>query len=309
MSRYRTISLSLLLFCFQSAFAQKSFEFFALGDMPYHNPADIDKFKKLTDAINSEKPAFTVHVGDIKNGSTECSDEYFYMMLGLLNRFSRPLIYTPGDNEWTDCHRPGAGGYDPGERLATLRKLYFRNAQSLGRNPLQLKSQNLSSGYEQFAENAIWRNQGVTFGTLHVVGSNNNYKPEPSSNDEFLGRDAANLHWLTEIFTTARNNNDAAVVLVMHAAMPYASTEKNGFSNIVDRLRMEVTKFGKPVLLIYGDHHRFQINKPLMDSENNLIENFTALMVFGDREVNAVKISVEPRSREIFSFSEFRPVY
>ena len=29
--------------------------------------------------------------------------------------------YTPGDNEWTDCHRPAAGGYVPTERLARLR--------------------------------------------------------------------------------------------------------------------------------------------------------------------------------------------
>ena len=29
-----------------------------------------------------------------------------------------PVVYTPGDNEWTDCHRASAGGYLPTERLA-----------------------------------------------------------------------------------------------------------------------------------------------------------------------------------------------
>ena len=32
-----------------------------------------------------------------------------------------PLVYTPGDNEWTDCHRANNGAYDPLERLGVVR--------------------------------------------------------------------------------------------------------------------------------------------------------------------------------------------
>ncbi len=35
------------------------------------------------------------------------------------------LVYTPGDNEWTDCHRSNNGKYDPLERLAALRNGFF----------------------------------------------------------------------------------------------------------------------------------------------------------------------------------------
>ena len=35
------------------------------------------------------------------------------------------MIYVPGDNEWTDCHRANNGGYDPLERLAFLRAMFY----------------------------------------------------------------------------------------------------------------------------------------------------------------------------------------
>ena len=302
--------ISLLLIGTLPALAQKKFSFFAIGDMPYHNPEDIVKFKKLTQALNGEKTAFTVHVGDIKNGKTECSDQYFRMIRDLFNQFKAPLIYTPGDNEWTDCARPSCGGYDPAERLDALRKIFFKNDQSLGQKPLNLRSQHTSPGFEEFVENVMWRKEGITFATLHVVGSNNNLKVQgENTNEEFLKRDEANLHWLSEIFKNARAHNDVAIVIVMQAAMTYAHNVQNGFTNIVEKLRTEVKSFEKPVLVIYGDHHRFQISKPLTDPDENLIQNFTALMVFGDSDMNAVKIDVDPKSKQVFSFSEFLIAY
>jgi len=35
------------------------------------------------------------------------SDELVY---SLWSRYTKPLIYTPGDNEWTDCNKTGEGG-------------------------------------------------------------------------------------------------------------------------------------------------------------------------------------------------------
>src|SRR5690349_2205601 len=227
--------------------AQKPFDFFALGDMPYYNPEDIEKFKKLTDKINEQKPAFTVHVGDIKNGHSPCSDDYYKMMLGMLNRFQAPLVYTPGDNEWTDCGRPAAGGFDAVERLHVLRSIYFPNSQSLGSKPMKLTSQREMPGFEEFVENALWRRESVTFATLHVVGSNNNYISNGADNSEFLKRDSANMRWLSQVFETARRNNDAGVVIFMHAAMNYLSTDENGFTNVIAKLRTEVPAFKKPV--------------------------------------------------------------
>jgi hypothetical protein len=53
-----------------------------------------------------------------------------------------PLVYTPGDNEWTDCHRANNGGYTPTERLDTLREVFFdRPGWSLGHHPKRLSAQ------------------------------------------------------------------------------------------------------------------------------------------------------------------------
>jgi hypothetical protein len=54
---------------------QDAFKFIALGDMPYALPADYPKFEKLIGMINTAKPEFSVHVGDIKSGSSACSNE------------------------------------------------------------------------------------------------------------------------------------------------------------------------------------------------------------------------------------------
>ena len=69
--------------------------------MPYRLPADYVRFENLIQQVNQEKPAFSVHVGDFKSGSTLCSDEYFNKIHAYFETFSQPLIYTPGDNEWT----------------------------------------------------------------------------------------------------------------------------------------------------------------------------------------------------------------
>ena len=48
------------------------------------------------------------------------------MIRARLRPFEDPLVYTPGDNEWTDCHRANNGAYNPLERLAFVRSTVLR---------------------------------------------------------------------------------------------------------------------------------------------------------------------------------------
>ena len=83
-----------------------------------------------------------------------------------------PLIYTPGDNEWTDCHRANNGAFNPLERLAAIRSLFFAEpGDTLGRHPKHVDAQ---PGYP---ENVRWIESRVAFATLHVIGSNNGLSP------------------------------------------------------------------------------------------------------------------------------------
>ncbi|MFM2422240.1 MAG: hypothetical protein RL291_770, partial [Pseudomonadota bacterium] len=118
------------------------FTFFVMGDVPYRIPQDMPKFERLLAAANALKPAFSVHVGDIKSSSEPCTDEYFKSILTRFGRLEHPLIYTPGDNEWTDCSRERAGKFDPRERLSKVRELFYaKPSESLGKAPMPVESQ------------------------------------------------------------------------------------------------------------------------------------------------------------------------
>lgn len=292
-----------MAYCTRPAY---DFRFFAIGDMPYHLPDDFQRFERLMQALNEEDPSFTVHVGDIKGGGTQCSDEYFLKIYNYFQQFQHPLIYTPGDNEWTDCHRSSAGGYDPLERLDKIRKTFYRGNRSLGSKTLSLTTQNNYHGYEKFVENAIWNHQDITFGTLHVVGSNNNYKLDSSAiNTEHQERDQANTFWLEEIFRQAKSKQSLGLVIFLHAALNYQDSTENGFRDLTETLRVEAMAFEKPMLLIYGDHHRFLIEKPLKDDEGRALRYFTSLMVFGDKDIQAVEIRVDKNDEALFEIRQY----
>jgi hypothetical protein len=116
------IRILLLTTLLGTAAHAEPFTFIALGDNPYGDPAAVNPpYEALIAEINSHSPSFTVHIGDIKSGSTPCDDAMLNQQLAYMNSFASAMIYTPGDNEWTDCHREKAGKFDPLERLAFLR--------------------------------------------------------------------------------------------------------------------------------------------------------------------------------------------
>lgn len=300
----RVTYLSLLLiFIGTMAFAQsKKFEFIAFGDMPYRLPNDYERFENLITQINHEKPAFSVHVGDFKSGSTPCSDEYFFKIYNYFGTFKKPLIYTPGDNEWTDCNRKAAGEYDPLERLALLRKMFFSESQSFGRKKILLKSQAEKPEFARYVENVAWEYGGIQFATVHLVGTNNNLK-ESGDNSEFIEREKANLAWLEELYAKAADKK--GLVMFTQADMFYMGNGSSGFQKIREKLAELSRQYGKPVLWVNGDSHRFIVDKPLLNPDKrSTILNFTRLQVFGDADMASVKVMVDPKLKELFSFSQ-----
>ena len=90
------------------------------GDAPYGtfqgDTAEFDATPAFIDSINADPDVSTVmHVGDIHSGKQYCTQAYDQSIADLWTRFADPLVYTPGDNEWTDCHKAGEGGgaYNP----------------------------------------------------------------------------------------------------------------------------------------------------------------------------------------------------
>ncbi len=305
---FRACAAALLLAAINhTAIAAERFSFAALGDMPYREP-NFPHFERLIARINAAAPAFTVHVGDFKNGLSFCDDDVYRRMRGLFDRFEAPLIYTPGDNEWTDCHRIGPAdrsASDPIERLQHLRSVFYPDNNSLGRKPIPLKRQSADSRFTKFVENAHWQRGGVHFATVHVVGSNNNLQRNQAALNEYTERNAANLAWINTTFDRAESAKAPAVVVVLHAdawwELDGREDQRSGFTDTVRLLKDRIIRFCKPVLLIHGDKHRFIVDKPLYQNRQ-LIYNATRLMVFGDREIHGAIVTVDADDPDVFSF-------
>jgi hypothetical protein len=300
-----------VLSCLPARAGAERFRFMAIGDMPYTLPADFAAFERLIRRINQIQPAFTVHVGDIKSGSTPCSDAHFARILAMFGGFDQPLVYTPGDNEWTDCHRPDNGPYDPLERLAKLREMFFASpATSLGRTKLPLEHQGADPKFSKFVENARWERGGVLFATAHVVGSNNNLQRDQAAVGEYVERNAANLAWLRSTFARATDRGAKAVVLFFQAQpwweLDGREDQRSGFTDTIAALKAGAIRFGRPVLIVQGDQHRLLIDQPLIGPGRVRISNATRVMVHGDKEVHGVLIHVDSDDPDVFSY---RPIY
>src|SRR2546423_8610079 len=82
----------------------------AYGDAPYGtSPADTAQFQAtpaFIDSINADSAVdLVMHVGDIHSGKQYCTEEYDVSIFNMWTAFHSPLVYTPGDNEWSDCHK------------------------------------------------------------------------------------------------------------------------------------------------------------------------------------------------------------
>ena len=297
------------------------FEFALIGDQQYDAESEA-QFPRLMADVDRAEVEFVVHLGDFKPGTTlPCDDKLLQSRRQQFDGSRHPFIYTPGDNEWTDCHNAKAGGFVPEERLAALRRIFFAEKKSLGQRKLDLEQQ------PDFPENLRWRRGSVLFLTLHIVGSNNNLGRTAEGDAEYRARMAANAVWLREAFELAQRENAAAVAIFTQAnprfersfpggrvtALQIGPSPKapSGYADFLPELEKAVLGYGKPVLFLHGDTHYFRVDKPLFRSgvfgggdRGRQIENFTRVEVHGFPEAHWVRITVDPGHAAVFSFKE-----
>ena len=301
---------------FSAHLAAAELHFVALGDLPYGSDEVAgSNYRNLIDSINRTEPRFSIHVGDFKSGSTLCSDEEFQRQRRHFDRFSRPVVFTPGDNEWTDCHRKSNGSFNPLERLAKLRSLFFTPYQSLGATTMPVESQSVvHPKFPRYIENQRWVIDEVLFITVHIVGSNNNFETrDPKAVEEFFERDAANRAWINAGFDLASTRKIEAVIVAFQADVFESASHEatfprhSGFLNVVgETLLPRAAQFGKPVLLINGDSHRFRFDRPFSLNRNRLA-NVYQLIVPGAQDVRAVRVSIDTNAKEPFKLSFIDP--
>jgi len=310
--------------------SQKKVSFAVLGDTPYGADQVVD-LPNLISAINADSDVSTVvHLGDIKTGSSRCDTSYFEQVRDQFDTLADPFIFTPGDNEWTDCHRKGAGKFDPLERLDVLREVFYPvPGQSLGERKRWVFSQAYVPGLESFPENQLWLQSSVVFSVLHVVGSNNGLAPwftddatdalmdDPERREaEVEARTDATLDWLDRTFFLASLSHAKGVALFMQADMWDAFSVTNnlpldGFDVIVQRIADLSAAYKKPVLILQGDSHSYLVDQPLAQPDvvhnvSVVAPNVTRIVVQGSTTREWLKLSVDPRSRSVFSWQRMQ---
>ena len=318
------LALALLAGSVQAQTASKPFSFGLWGDMPYKKAGDEPKLPAVLKSINQSDILFSLYDGDIKDGSSKCTDDVYTDALKMFGSMVKPVVYVPGDNEWTDCHRSNNGGYDTLERLAHIRKVMFPTTASLGQAQMPLEHQGKLG--EKFVENTRFSHGGIVFVGVNQPGSNNNlilnakectYKSArnaaqcDASNAEYMERDDANVAWMTASFAAAKAQNAAGIVVVTQGDPGFDLPETedvdestspafSGFRNFMSKLTTQTEQFKGQVLFVHGDTHFFKIDKPLY-SPTKLLPNFTRLQTFGSPILHWVRVNVDTASAGVFS--------
>jgi len=279
------------------------------GDTPY-NHWEREHLPDLIAEMDQEDLAFVVHDGDIKSGADVCSDEALKHVLSVFRKSMHPLIYVPGDNEWTDCHRRSNGRYEPLERLDKLREWFFPDNSALGQRPLKLERQSSDPGFPRYRENVCWEAGGALFVGINVPGSDNNFNGTRHGGGpvaEFIERSAANRAWLAQAFALARSRKLAGILIVIqgnpgfHAAN--AGNPSPGYRDFLTQLREETQAFGGQVVLVHGDTHHHRIDQPLENPDTRgTVKNFTRVETIGSPFFGWVKGTVDAADPQVFRF-------
>lgn len=322
-----------ILFCARVSAQETAFQFAVIGDTGY-SPLGIQEFKSLLASLNERDLAFVAHVGDFQAGANNyriasgeampCTEDRLHDVFKAFQSVRHPLIVTPGDNDWTDCHSHDAVKLDPLNSLALIRMLFFPEGKSLGKRSLMVKSQAGDPLYSRYRENLRWSMGGVTFATVHIVGSNDNFGRTPEMDAEHRERKSANIAWIRNAFAHAKDSSRGLVILTQ--ANPsfqnhWSPVTKTGYlrmipgvqaptqpqatvyDDYIHLLSEELETYDKPVLFIHGDTHRFQLDQPLFSTRTNRrFDNFIRLETFGHPDTHWVRVTVNPTDAALFSF-------
>jgi hypothetical protein len=285
-----------------------SFAFGVFGDGPYR-AWEMGRFQRVLEDANQADLQWFLHVGDIL--WYPCSNEVFGDRFYRLNQLRHPVIYTPGDNEWADCHEAIAGRYQPLDRLQHLRARFFPNpGTSFGGRAMVVTTQGQDSAFSAFVENVRWQFGGFLFATMHMVGSGNASRPfegrTAADDAEVAARTQAAMAWMEQTFRIAQSEGLKGVVLAIHGdpgLEDYPAEVYASYTTWVQRLEDLVKGFEGQVLLIHGDSHELLTDHPLRDRlTGQPLSNFTRLETYGSPDIGWVRVVVDSLIGRFVSF-------
>jgi hypothetical protein len=158
----------------------------------------------------------------------------------------------------------------------------------------------------------------------NVPGSNNDWLPwfgAPRTQeqiDEVTNRTNADVAWIDHVFAAAKASKAKAVLIGIQAdmwdpALNADPAQSDHFAPIVQALARNARTWERPVLLVNGDSHVFEVDHPLADpstAQNQVyglgapVDNIDRITVNGSTTPchQWLKLRIDPRSDAIFSW-------
>ena len=312
-----------------------AFQFGLMGDAPYTKPQERE-FLNVVAAVNRAELAFVVHIGDIQadpriynraptTTAMPCIEDTYRATREVFQSIRHPFVLTTGDNEWTDCVHLEERKVEPLAALSIVRNTFYPEGRSLGQRTIAVESQSKEPPFAKFKENLRWSIGGVTFVTMHIVGSNDNFGRTPEMDAEHVERKAANIAWMRAAFAKAKADGSRGLVLMSQANPGFENhwppdpraryfgpfvgrgtpipVPKSAFDDYVAALTEEVETYDRPIAYLHGDTHLLRMDKPLYSKKTNrLFENFTRMETFGWPDTHWVRVTVDPADPMLFRF-------
>jgi hypothetical protein len=224
------------------------------GDLPY-SAEQAAVIPNLIADMNSQDLVFTAHDGDLRqgSGSPNCADNSIYTRASAyFGSLYAPAIFTPGDNDWTDCDRKslGADGRNSLQELDHERAFFFNTPYTLGQTrflqevqstptckgfgtananlgPNSDVKQTQTATYTDVpcVENRRWIVNRVVYATINIQGSCNNLCDDYPDFVEYAARNAAGIQWMKDTFATALAQNCVAVMFITQADPGFDDTD------------------------------------------------------------------------------------
>lgn len=275
-------------------------QFALIGDTPYSNH-ERSELPQMLNTIADSRVEFVAHIGDFKHGASRCDDAIFEDRYQLFEASRVPFVFTPGDNEWSDCYRTSNGGYDAQERLGALRRRFWSTPQSLGQKKIHIEQQ---AG--DYAEHGRFRLGPVLFVSLNLPGSSNNWGKGTIPSAEFQMRNPAVLAWLRDSFAVAKREKLAGIVLLFQANPGFTNftlgLPPREYRDFLIALRDETINYSGQVVTVHGDTHISRIDHPLRDLQGKTLPNFTRVETFGYPIMGWTRGVIDTDSPTLFSF-------
>lgn len=271
--------------------------FSAMGCGPYTG----EDFKAIQHYIRQENKlpgsAFLIHLGDINPGDMgrqgKLTEAYYSSISKLLTHGNKiPTYIVPGDNEWNDRPDPDVGWRHWTKHLGNLEDNF--------------KARWKTAHQKTRPENFAFVRAGVLVIGINLVGG------RVHDRKEWVRRFRENNDWIQAQFMAHGKSVDAAVVCCQ--ANPISKTKgktqaRAPFAVFYNRFGELGAAFGKPVLFLHADGHRWIVDQPWSNAKN-----ITRIQL--DRvntDFPPVQFTINPKAKNPFSFDrrlkkpEWRP--